>query len=139
MLLLKRWRTAVLGEPGTHTHTQEIAEENFSHVTVDQSVCSRRRGSGPGGIRDAVGVHRADRHHRRQGARQQGQHVLQQRRDCAGLVEVSPANIRSIYIMTKWINRFVRDEEGQDLVEYAMLLAFIALIAITGVKALGVK
>ena len=39
--------------------------------------------------------------------------------------------------MTQWINRFVRDEEGQDLVEYAMLLAFIALIAIAGVKTLG--
>jgi len=39
--------------------------------------------------------------------------------------------------MAKWINRFVRDEEGQDLVEYAMLLAFIALIAIAGVKVLG--
>jgi len=33
--------------------------------------------------------------------------------------------------------RFVRDEEGQDLVEYAMLLAFIALIAIAGVRTLG--
>jgi len=40
-------------------------------------------------------------------------------------------------MMTQWMNRFVRDEEGQDLVEYAMLLAFIALIAIAGVKTLG--
>jgi len=39
--------------------------------------------------------------------------------------------------MVNLINRFVRDEEGQDLVEYAMLLAFIALIAIAGVKTLG--
>ena len=39
--------------------------------------------------------------------------------------------------MAQWINRFVRDEAGQDLVEYAMLLAFIALIAIVGVKTLG--
>ena len=39
--------------------------------------------------------------------------------------------------MVKFINRFVRDEEGQDLVEYAMLLAFIALIAIAGVRTLG--
>lgn len=35
------------------------------------------------------------------------------------------------------IRQFVRGEEGQDLVEYAMLLAFIALIAIAGVKTLG--
>jgi len=40
-------------------------------------------------------------------------------------------------MMTQWMNRFVRDEEGQDLVEYAMLLAFIALIAIADVKTLG--
>ena len=41
--------------------------------------------------------------------------------------------------MAQWINRFVRDEGGQDLVEYAMLLAFIALIAIVGVKTLRAK
>ena len=46
---------------------------------------------------------------------------------------------RRISVMAQWINGFVRDEEGQDLVEYAMLLAFIALIAIVGVKALGNK
>lgn len=39
--------------------------------------------------------------------------------------------------MVNFIGRFVRDEEGQDLVEYAMLLAFIALIAIAGVRTLG--
>ena len=39
--------------------------------------------------------------------------------------------------MKNFIARFVREEEGQDLVEYAMLLAFIALIAIVGVKTLG--
>ena len=39
--------------------------------------------------------------------------------------------------MKNLIIRFVREEEGQDLVEYAMLLAFIALIAIVGVKTLG--
>ena len=39
--------------------------------------------------------------------------------------------------MKNLIVRFVREEEGQDLVEYAMLLAFIALIAIGGVQVLG--
>ena len=39
--------------------------------------------------------------------------------------------------MKNLIVRFVREEEGQDLVEDAMLLAFIALIAIVGVKTLG--
>ena len=39
--------------------------------------------------------------------------------------------------MKNLLVRFVRNEEGQDLVEYAMLLAFIALIAIAGVQELG--
>ena len=27
----------------------------------------------------------------------------------------------------KWINGFLRDESGQDLIEYTLLLAFVAL------------
>jgi pilus assembly protein Flp/PilA len=34
-------------------------------------------------------------------------------------------------------NRVVREEEGQDLVEYAILLAFIALACVVAVTALG--
>jgi len=34
---------------------------------------------------------------------------------------------------------FVRGEEGQDLLEYALLVALIALVAIVGVTAAGVK
>jgi Flp pilus assembly pilin Flp len=32
--------------------------------------------------------------------------------------------------MRELINKFIRDEEGQDLVEYALLLVFLALAAI---------
>jgi pilus assembly protein Flp/PilA len=32
---------------------------------------------------------------------------------------------------------FVHDEEGQDLVEYAMLVALIALVCVIGVTAAG--
>lgn len=35
------------------------------------------------------------------------------------------------------IRAFVKDESGQDLVEYAMLLALIVLAALTGVGAFG--
>jgi len=35
------------------------------------------------------------------------------------------------------LSRLVREEEGQDLVEYAMLVALIALIAAVGVAAFG--
>jgi pilus assembly protein Flp/PilA len=35
------------------------------------------------------------------------------------------------------IRAFVRQEEGQDLLEYALLVALIALVAYVGVKAAG--
>jgi len=35
--------------------------------------------------------------------------------------------------------KLVRDEEGQDLVEYAMLVALIALAAGVGVRAFGTR
>ena len=36
-----------------------------------------------------------------------------------------------------YVNSFVREEEGQDLLEYALLVALIALIAIGAVGAAG--
>ncbi len=33
---------------------------------------------------------------------------------------------------------FARGEEGQDLIEYGLLVMFIALIAVAGVQVLGV-
>jgi pilus assembly protein Flp/PilA len=40
-------------------------------------------------------------------------------------------------MMKDMLVRLVRDDEGQDLVEYAMLIALIALIAAVGVAAFG--
>ena len=40
-------------------------------------------------------------------------------------------------VMKKLLISLVRDDEGQDLVEYAMLVALIALIAAVGVRAFG--
>ncbi|MGI8643140.1 MAG: Flp family type IVb pilin [Thermomicrobiales bacterium] len=34
-------------------------------------------------------------------------------------------------------DRIVREEEGQDLVEYAILVALIAIVAVIGVTAFG--
>jgi Flp pilus assembly pilin Flp len=39
--------------------------------------------------------------------------------------------------MIELIRKFVRDEEGQDLVEYALLLVFLALAAIAILPTLG--
>jgi len=40
-------------------------------------------------------------------------------------------------IMKELLVRFVREDEGQDLVEYALLIAFIALLCIAGMQVLG--
>jgi len=32
-----------------------------------------------------------------------------------------------------WVNRFIRDEAGQDLVEYALLLTLIAVALVTAI------
>lgn len=42
--------------------------------------------------------------------------------------------------MTKFataLRRFVRDEQGATMAEYALLVAVIALVAVAGAKALG--
>ena len=39
--------------------------------------------------------------------------------------------------MIKLIEQFLNDEEGQDLVEYALLLVFLALAAIAVLPAVG--
>jgi Flp pilus assembly pilin Flp len=35
------------------------------------------------------------------------------------------------------VSRFVRDEQGQDLIEYALLATFVSLLAIVGAGLLG--
>jgi pilus assembly protein Flp/PilA len=37
------------------------------------------------------------------------------------------------------LRTFVNNEEGQDLLEYALLVALIALVAVAGVTAAGLK
>ncbi len=39
--------------------------------------------------------------------------------------------------MTKFFSRLWKEEQGQDLVEYALLLVLISLAAITSMKALA--
>ena len=39
--------------------------------------------------------------------------------------------------MVNYIKSFARNEEGQDLLEYALLVALIALVAIAAVEAAG--
>jgi pilus assembly protein Flp/PilA len=39
--------------------------------------------------------------------------------------------------MLKLFKQFLKQEEGQDLVEYALLLVFIALIVIAALPSLG--
>lgn len=39
--------------------------------------------------------------------------------------------------LTTAIRRFVRDDEGATMAEYALLIAVIALVAVAGAKTLG--
>jgi len=39
--------------------------------------------------------------------------------------------------MKNLLARFIRDEEGQDIIEYALLGAFISIIAIATVRFVG--
>jgi Flp pilus assembly pilin Flp len=41
-------------------------------------------------------------------------------------------------VMKNLFLRFVREEDGQDLVEYAFLIIFIAFVAAAGANALGI-
>ena len=41
--------------------------------------------------------------------------------------------------MKNLFNRFVREEEGQDLIEYALLAGFISLAAVGAITAVGTK
>ena len=41
--------------------------------------------------------------------------------------------------MVNYIKSFAREEDGQDLLEYALLVALIALVAVAGVTAAGLK
>jgi pilus assembly protein Flp/PilA len=41
--------------------------------------------------------------------------------------------------MKKLLARFVREDEGQDLIEYALLAAFIALVAVIMIISVGTQ
>jgi pilus assembly protein Flp/PilA len=40
-------------------------------------------------------------------------------------------------MMQNLLKRFVRDEQGQDLIEYALLAGFISLVAVAMIRAVG--
>ena len=39
--------------------------------------------------------------------------------------------------MKNFLTRFIREDEGQDLIEYAFLAVFIALVVTAGLNTLG--
>ena len=41
--------------------------------------------------------------------------------------------------LTKYVNAFVRDEEGQDLIEYALLVALISLVCVVALTDAGTQ
>ena len=59
-------------------------------------------------------------------------------RMCAALVknDRTPRKVRELW-MKNFVLRFINDTDGQDLIEYALLAALIALAAITAMTNLG--
>jgi len=51
------------------------------------------------------------------------------------MLVVEATESRTEEAMKNLIQRFIREEEGQDLVEYAFLIVFIAILAIAGMNA----
>ena len=47
--------------------------------------------------------------------------------------------IKENHIMKKLLSKFMNEESGQDLIEYALVAALIALVAITGLNGLATK
>jgi pilus assembly protein Flp/PilA len=50
-----------------------------------------------------------------------------------------PTSYEVLRIMKALFNRFVREEKGQDLIEYALLAGFISLAAVGAVTAVGTE
>jgi pilus assembly protein Flp/PilA len=46
---------------------------------------------------------------------------------------------RRVMNLTKYVNAFVRDEEGQDLIEYALLVALISLVCVVALTDAGTE
>jgi pilus assembly protein Flp/PilA len=44
---------------------------------------------------------------------------------------------RRMFHMKALFKRFVREEEGQDLIEYALLAGFISLVAVAAITSVG--
>jgi Flp pilus assembly pilin Flp len=44
-----------------------------------------------------------------------------------------------LYLTTRLLGLFRREEDGQDLLEYALLVALIAIVAVAAVTAAGLK
>lgn len=52
-------------------------------------------------------------------------------------VNYTPQLLTEEACMLSKLTRLYRDEEGQDMIEYALLAAFISIVAIVAIKAIG--
>ena len=44
------------------------------------------------------------------------------------------------YVMfTTWLSKFDREDEGQGLVEYALIIVLVSIVCIIALRALGVR
>lgn len=52
------------------------------------------------------------------------------------MASILPGGVQE-WLTMHYIARFVYDDEGQDMVEYALLAAFISIVSIVVIKAIG--
>jgi pilus assembly protein Flp/PilA len=45
--------------------------------------------------------------------------------------------VKAIECTKRWRDRIVREENGQDLIEYALLAGFISLVAVAAITSVG--
>ena len=50
----------------------------------------------------------------------------------------SPQGVTVMNAVVPFINRIVREEEGQDMVEYALLVGLISIVCVVALRASGV-
>ena len=62
--------------------------------------------------------------------------------DCTGVIltgSVSIVTLWRVCVMENLLSRFLREEQGQDLIEYGLLLGIITVAAIVGIGSIGSK
>src|SRR5205085_8668864 len=119
------------------THRVVVTRRRNGHVSDEspRSAREERRRPGPARVRAARGAHRARLRRRHRPRRHQRERDLRPHRDGARAVGVTTRRFH----MSRWSTRvlWIGRDEGQDLLEYALLVALIALVCVGAIGLAG--